>query len=88
MRTIDELEQEIDRICEIRENVTFVIKSLCDKVKYLKELFQTEDCEVKMAYEIGYKEKNKLESNVVRFLDGESCIANFEIKETSEVENK
>lgn len=88
MRTINELEQEIDRIYGIRENATFMIKSLYDKIKYLKELFSIEDGEVEKAYELGYKEKNKLESNAVRFLDGESCIANFEIEETPEVENK
>jgi hypothetical protein len=88
MRTINELEQEIDRIYEIRENATFMIKSLRDKIEYLRELFSAEYYEEKKAYELGYKEKNKLESNAVRFLDGESCIANFEIEEISEVENK
>jgi hypothetical protein len=87
MRTTTELEQEIDRIYEIKENANFVIKSLYDKVKYLNELFETEDCEVKKAYEIGYREKNILESNVIRFLDGESCVVDFEINEEVEKNN-
>ena len=38
MRTIIQLENEIDRLLELRENIFFTVSSLCNKVKYLKEI--------------------------------------------------
>ena len=87
MRTITQLENEIDRLIELRENICFIISSLINKVKYLKEIFQTDNEEVKKCYELTGSIKDSLESSVVSFLAGNSTYTEFDLRE-QEVERE
>lgn len=86
MRTITQLENEIDRLIELRENICFIIGSLVSKVKYLKEIFQTEDKVCSKEYELTGSIKDDLESSVVSFLAGNSTYTDFDLREPQETE--
>ena len=86
MRTITQLENEIDRLIELRENICFIIGSLVSKVKYLKEIFQTEDEVCSKEYELTGSIKDDLESSVVSFLAGNSTYTDFDLREPEETE--
>ena len=85
MRTTAELENEIDRIIEIRDNADFVIKSLFDKKKYLDNMFQNEDEACKKAYELTGSIKADLESITIDFLAGNISRIDFDLSPIMEV---
>ena len=78
MRTVSQIENEVDRLLELKEHISFIVSSLLNKAEYLREIFQM-DTEIKKAYELTSDIKEDLESSVVSFLAGNSTYTNFDL---------